>query len=99
MGRPRKHLDDAARSSAYRNRQKHEASLGFMALTILRRPTTKLVTHIARLMADTADDKALMAAQIAEAMLTGLQQGGWRNCADAARNFVRNETPHNGGPY
>lgn len=91
MGRPRKHLDDAARSAAYRARQSHEASLGFMALAILRRPTTKLVTHISRLMAETADDKALVAAQIAEAMLNGLQQGAGGNCADAARNFVRQE--------
>lgn len=91
MARPRKHLDDAAKSAAYRERQQGEASLGFMALTILRQPTLRLVTHVTRLMAEKADDKALVAAQIAEAMLIGLQQASGGNCADAARNVLRNE--------
>lgn len=89
MGRPRKHLDDAARSAAYRERASHQAALADMALTILRQPTLKLVAHIAQTLAEKADDKAEMAARVAEAMLEGLQRGGGANCADAARNVLR----------
>lgn len=89
MGRPRKHLDDAAKSAAYRERAAHQAALADMALTILRQPTLKLVAHIAQTLAEKAEDKAEVAARIAEAMLDGLERGGGSNCADAARNVLR----------
>lgn len=92
MGRKRIYLDDADRAAAYRERRANHATLADMCLTIVNKPTLALVTHCARLIAERAEDKALAGAQVAEAMLAGLAQGGGGNCADAARNFVRYET-------
>lgn len=90
-GRPRIHADDAERQAAYRERQALAHTKGEMALVIIERPTLALIRYAARKLAERAEDKAHMGAEVARAMLQGLQAGAGGNCADAARNFVRHE--------
>lgn len=89
-GRPRQYLDDADRAAAFRERQAVQATRGEMALVILERPTLDLVRHVCRKLAERAEDPAAMGEAVARAMLQGLELGAGGNCADAARNFVRN---------
>lgn len=89
-GRPRQYADDAERAAAWRERQAVAATKGEMALVIVERPTLDLVRYACAKLAERAEDPAAMGEAVARAMLQGLQKGGGGNCADAARNFVRN---------
>lgn len=93
MGRKRVHTSDADRAAAFRKRQGRRQAEAEAALYLMERPTVDVVRFVCRKLAMRAEDPAAIAAAVAQYMLEGLEQGAGRNCADAARNFVRNETP------
>lgn len=90
-GRPRVHVDDAARAAAWRDRQATSVACGEMALTVLDRPTTLLIQRMSAKIVQAAEDPAAVAVDLVKALLDGIEEGAGRNAADAARNFVRYE--------
>lgn len=95
-GRPRIHLDDAARSAAHRERVADQLALLHMYQTVFARPRPPLFEDLAKKIAIEATDKASIAVLTIKAVLDGLNAGAGANCVEAAVNFVKYEYRSNG---
>ena len=88
-GRPRKHLDDADRAQAYRERVADQLARAEMLDTIFDRPTPALIRRLAARYIDLSENKGAGAEKAVEALLSGIADGGGLNAMAAGLNYAR----------
>lgn len=94
-GRPRQHVDGAARSAAHRERVTDQLDTLHMLRMIFDNPTPALIERLSRRCIENRGAKgrdiAGAGVELIAALLAGLDAGGGANVSEAAANFVRND--------
>lgn len=74
-GRPRRHLDDADRAAAYRERKAQDADLGAIARAVLLKPTARLIEVLVARMLKSSNAKGTTLGEIRAAVDRGIAAG------------------------